>query len=885
MTIKQITGKPIPKTISHSRLTLMTCACLGLINLTSSPIAWADNQSLTYYGEGLPGVILDLNGQYNTITIDYDPTDPLKQSLLRTGLHNERSITGSIIDVKNGEIEESIFNGFAYDNGESDAFTVESHHNQVTIHNAIIGQQVIAGSANSRYLHDVWSHDNQLTIYNGQIGLYAIAGYAELTQAGNGEVNHNYLLVHNGQFADNVVAGYVKSIQLNDAETIKLLAHHNQIDIYGGTYRMEVAGGIADYSSASGTAIVQSEDNQVNFYAGQAESVYGGHSESGSMTSGTIQALRNQVVVNGETSQINEIAGGYSDNFGTGSAHSDDNRVQFLAGTNNQSIIGGYATSSRGDASAQYNQVVISGGQVNNVFGGFADSSSPDHIAQASYNHVTLTGGVVKGDIFGGVANSHDGEEGNYDTQIAFAHHNVVALSAEVRLDPSVNLYGGFTTNSTPESDVISGNTLRFGARPVTLHSVNNFDNYQFILQGQVVNGDTLIKVDTPVNIDNATIQVVGIDGNSQLREGDGVTLISQTTGTAYLVGNTLSIGTARIVDVDVTMQNDAVIANLLAGQSSGSKYGEANPQTKAYSEGRLAGLVFTNQGADLIAEQAMASVVALMKDDSDYQSFGVISGGDSRYKTGSHVDVKGVSLAVGIAKNVTANYTLGGFFEAGWGNYDSYNSFANLASIKGDGNVQYRGVGLLTRYQFNSPFYLDGAIRVGKVKTDFDSNDFGTQGGVNGHYDASSLYYGAHLGLGYLWQLSEQFNLDLHTRYLWTHLNGDDVDTRVNDKLAFDSIDSHRLNSGGKLNYQITPELTTIVGLAYEYEFDGKATGTIEGLHLAEPETKGGSGIGELGLRYKPEAVTTLAVDVRVQGYVGNREGVTGGLYLNYTF
>src|SRR3546814_15901047 len=62
--------------------------------------------------------------------------------------------------------------------------------------------------------------------------------------------------------------------------------------------------------------------------------------------------------------------------------------------------------------------------------------------------------------------------------------------------------------------------------------------------------------------------------------------------------------------------------------------------------------------------------------------AFGAMSGGTSRYNTGSHVDVDGTSLLLGVAKQVAmnaggaGNLTLGAFFEGGWGNYDSYNDF-----------------------------------------------------------------------------------------------------------------------------------------------------------------------------------------------------------------
>lgn len=56
-------------------------------------------------------------------------------------------------------------------------------------------------------------------------------------------------------------------------------------------------------------------------------------------------------------------------------------------------------------------------------------------------------------------------------------------------------------------------------------------------------------------------------------------------------------------------------------------------------------------------------------------------------------------------------------------------------------------------------------------------------------------------------------------------------------------------------------------------------------GYSLEENSLKGDTGIGEIGVRFQPKAAGPLMVDARVQGYVGQREGVAGRLVLNYLF
>src|SRR3546814_11150228 len=90
--------------------------------------------------------------------------------------------------------------------------------------------------------------------------------------------------------------------------------------------------------------------------------------------------------------------------------------------------------------------------------------------------------------------------------------------------------------------------------------------------------------------------------------------------------------------------------------------------------------MAFSLQGADLAAGAGMNNAVGAggAGGAGGIHAFGAMSGGTSRYNTGSHVDVDGTSLLLGVAKQVAmnaggaGNLTLGAFFEGGWGNYRS---------------------------------------------------------------------------------------------------------------------------------------------------------------------------------------------------------------------
>src|SRR5699024_1021611 len=129
---------------------------------------------------------------------------------------------------------------------------------------------------------------------------------------------------------------------------------------------------------------------------------------------------------------------------------------------------------------------------------------------------------------------------------------------------------------------------------------------------------------------------------------------------------------------------------------------------------------------------------------------FGVLAGGSSRYDTGSHIDVDGVSLMLGAKKRwqlASGHMAFGAFFEGGWSDYDTHNNFAGHA-VDGDGSADYYGVGTLLRHDWQSGLYAEGSLRVGRISSDWASSDMGV---ADASYDIDSTYYGVHVGAGYV--------------------------------------------------------------------------------------------------------------------------------------
>ena len=356
------------------------------------------------------------------------------------------------------------------------------------------------------------------------------------------------------------------------------------------------------------------------------------------------------------------------------------------------------------------------------------------------------------------------------------------------------------------------------------------------------------------------------------LKTGDQVVLIDAQTLTGTPVNSTANgqgmQGVTLLYEFDILTQGGQLLAQVT---STG-----INPQIKSFSEGRVAGTAFVNQGSDLIIGQGMSSFLAASTGvpQAGFVPFGAVSGGYSRYDTGRHVDVSGASLMTGFGWKQPLNggksgsLLAGAFFEAGSGGYDSRNSFGNAASVKGDGDIDYYGGGILGRYDApqTGPGNLYGAasFRAGHVSTDFSSKDLRDGAGRKADYDSGSAYYGAHAGLGYVWNITEKASLDISTKYLWTHQDSDSVKV-LGDPVRFKAVNSQRWRTGARFAYAASERIAPYAGAYYDHEFDGKAKASTNGYTIDAPDLKGGTGVGELGLTLKPSPTLPLSFDLGV--------------------
>ena len=471
-----------------------------------------------------------------------------------------------------------------------------------------------------------------------------------------------------------------------------------------------------------------------------------------------------------------------------------------------------------------------------------------------------------------------------------------------MRLGASKTLTVSSGVTATSTADLFTFNTLSVLGPGATYSSAlplaASGKTLEFDINGVAAGSPTLLSApNAEVQMQGSTVRFTPIT-NSPLAVGESFTLIDNTTGTQANSTVASRLGMSRIMLFSLT-KNDNSLKSTFTGT-------EANPQMKSLSEGQTTALALASMSGDLVAGAGMQSAAAAARTAGANPAvaggspggwglapFMAVSASSLRYNTGSHVDVNGMPLMAGLAKTwqlPTTDILVGAFFEGAWGTYTSHNSFdlEGIDPVRGKGRVRGLGGGVLTRLDLKETWlrglYAEGSVRAGSLSTKYHSNDLRDASGERLSYHTSNAYYGAHVGLGYLWELTDTTVLDLYGKYFWAHQKGNSI-TVFNDTIDYENTNSHRTRLGSRLTFAALPSLTPYVGAAWEYEFDSKTSATTYGFEVPAPSLKGSTGLGELGLEWNPTTAQNLFVDFGVQGFAGKREGVSGNLQLRYQF
>ena len=650
-----------------------------------------------------------------------------------------------------------------------------------------------------------------------------------------------------------------------------------------------------------GETISDSYDSYKNVY---------GNGHSFTITGGTIgnvygvgeyyyndDASGGNVTINGNAEVTDVVCGGRSDGIG---AH--HNTVNISDGSVTGKVFGGVSESGQAhhnivnisggsvsyvyggrsvDRSAYHNIVNISGGSVGYVRGGWSDNGEAydntvninggtvtDDVrggwsdnGEAYDNTVNISGGSVEGSVYGGYINKNE----NNNT----IDNNEIIISGSANIE-NANLYGHNDEASG------TGNTLTIDGWSGSTNSVHNFNDIAF----KNINWNNGGKILTIINggntaLANTKIDTINIAGGSNINVGESMTLINGNISSIGNVTDTFTAGVAR-EGLGSTIVNTNGEVSFKVNSIKLSSQAESASQTRAASA------AFLNQGTDLISD----SLDTISRDDNyGVKTFAAVHGNRSKYDVADDIKINGWSTIVGVGNadkfDNGSEFSWGVFYENGSGNYRTYNSFNN-EFFRGDGSMVYNGGGIAARYENKNGVYTEGSLRAGMLKNELDN----AMRNVNGSYgyETESAYYGAHIGVGKIISLSDSSDLDIYGKFFHTYTEGDSV-TIAGDKFDFDSITSDRLRVGARITSNKENKFSTYYGLAYEYEFNGDADMTAQGLRADTQSLQGSSVMAEVGFNYQPTPDSPWSFDLNMRGYAGERQGGSFNVQATYTF
>ena len=428
----------------------------------------------------------------------------------------------------------------------------------------------VNGSAYGRYETDNPASGAMLSISTGGKANAAFGG-----RAASGDVTGNKVAMNGGEIVEGSSSG-PHAGNLYGGLAVDGVASGNKVTISSGTVNDGVYGGYSSAGNAEENAVTVSGKSNAGF-------VVGGYSEAGgfaksnrviihNMTEGyqvasatggvadTGRVENNSVTVEGAAITYDIDGGiGYGEAIhnqvtlakgeargllgGSGNVLVSQNTATLNEGGKTTYIYGGYA----GSGIATKNEVIINGGTVDNqgvmedaVYGGNAFNGD------ATYNKVTLNGGAINADVYGG----HVWDPASTGK----ATDNTVVLDTGATGKTfNSNLYGGKTNGS---GDDISGNSLQVKGKGIAVTSINNFENYNFVLPADSKAGDTMLQLTgqgAGLEIDGSKVSITTDGRQNGLNLGESITLLHKTGGSgAFSVTNlTGAVQTSKLDGVE----------------------------------------------------------------------------------------------------------------------------------------------------------------------------------------------------------------------------------------------------------------------------------------------------------------------------------------------
>ena len=480
-------------------------------------------------------------------------------------------------------------------------------------------------------------------------------------------------------------------------------------------------------------------------------------------------------------------------------------------------------------------------------------------------NELNISGGKIIGSIRAGTA------------IFGIVKDNTIKISGTANIEEA-ELVGTPSTNSLEKNNNLtiygwSGNTQ-------SIQNFNNinFENIKWSNGGTVLNITDNAEENSLANT-NINLNSLNFAGGAELNTGDSMTFVKGTDlgidATKVTIAPEFTAGVATVGTGDVEVDENSVKYTLTEVKQ--------NSQIDLVAENRAVAAAFVNQGTDLISD----SLDIISRDDNyGVKTFAAVHGNRSKYDVNSDIKINGWSVIAGVGNadkfDNGSEFSWGVFYENDSGNYRTYNEFNN-EFFRCDGSLVYNGGGIAARYTNKNGVYTESSLRAGMLKSDMDNTLRDGAGNYYG-YESESAYYGAHIGIGKIISLSESSDLDVYGKFFHTYTEGDSFKV-ANDEFEFDSINSDRLRIGARITSNKENKFSTYYGLAYEYEFNGDADMTAQGLKAPTQSLQGSSVMAEVGFNYQPTPTSPWSFDLNMRGYTGERQGGSFNVQATYTF
>ena len=578
------------------------------------------------------------------------------------------------------------------------------------------------------------------------------------------------------------------------------------------------------------------------------------------------------------------------------------NNILTINGTNHRDAYGGWTAGTGTTAPAKFNStsntVNLKAGSVRNIYGGFTSVQS----GNATGNNVNISGGSVSGTVHGGYL-SHASATGD-------ATGNTITITGGTMGD----VYGGFTAGT----GATTGNTVNLGSAAdavasgttigtiyggnksaaadntlnvydsATARNIANFDKINFkATSTHITVGDTLLTLTTgATNFDWTKLHVDNLDNLNSSATSDRILTLMHTLSDIPTDNKVTGMqGVSLLYEFAFKKRyTDELIATVTKAAIS--------DQTKSFVETRAAATDFINRGANLLAGPGIASAkkeAAVGKQENEirgYHLWAAMDQGSVDTKTGSYAETKGYNLSLGWARELkgkSATLIVTPFVEYGKGKYDAYLD----DGTHGGGNISYFGAGIMGRVETLKGLWAEAALHGGKVSSDYSGSVYT---GSTSRYDSSNAYYAAHLGIGKEVKTNDKDKLNTYLRYFWSYQSG--MQTGISstgssmstDDYDFSAVNSNRMRLGFTYTHKDSEKSEVYGGLAWEYEFSGKAGASYQGYDTPSPSLRGGSAMIEAGYRFAPQG-SRFSYDLHFTGWLGKRHGYTGGAHVNWAF